>query len=58
MGNRSRKAKKMGKNVVTLRTPAEYEALDQARVERERVSLAKQKENLERYAAKRAAVSP
>lgn len=54
MGNRSKMPKRR-KRVTARRTPAEHEARYQARAERERASIAKQKENLERYAAQRAA---
>lgn len=58
MGNRSRKAPKMGKrNIVARRTPAEYEAAFVARQESERAALAEQRENLERYAKEREAAA-
>lgn len=57
MGNRSKMPRRRKGKVTTRRTPAEHEALYQTRVERERASLAKQRENLERYATQKAAVS-
>lgn len=56
MGNRSKKPKPRRKGkIVTRRTPAEHEAAYQARVERERASLALQRENIARYAAAKGA---